>query len=336
MSKTSFFISTGTALSIIACCGAGIDFKKSTCDTESGRSLEVTEERALLVEDNSDFAWDLYQELQVPIGIVRSTHGATPIETWTAYEGFADHPQLQHIALRVRQSNPLTRDAADAFKAYVHELKDWQRASEDLINRGGTALPRPKLPGIAEDWKGPTRMFNRKIAPLIPYAIRGAIWCQGTSNADDGRIYAAKLEALINGWRKHWGRPELPFYFTQQQHYGAPDPNHVGFADLREAQTLFFRRAKHVGMVPQHDLNSARPTGIHYFNKLDPGKRLARWALVHQYGKHMAYTGPVYKSHSIQGDTVRVQFEQRGPGGGLMVASKGMQADAQKDPAAYV
>lgn len=282
------------------------------------------------------FAWELYRELKVPIGIVRSTHGATPIETWTAYEGFADHPQLQDIALRVRQSNPATRDATHAFNAYFGQLKNWQRASEDLINRGSTALPRPKLPGIADDWKGATRMFNRKIAPLIPYAIRGAIWCQGTSNADDGRIYAAKLEALINGWRKHWGRPDLPFYFTQQQHYGAPDPNQVGFADLRAAQTLFFRRAQHVGMVPQYDLNSARPTGIHYFNKLDPGKRLARWALVHQYGKHMAYTGPIYKSHSIQGGTVRVRFEQRGPGGGLMVASKGMQADARKDPAAYV
>ena len=282
------------------------------------------------------FAWELYRELQVPIGIVRSTHGATPIETWTAYEGFADHPQLQDIALRVRQSNPATRDATHAFNAYFEQLKNWQRASEDLINRGSTALPRPKLPGIADDWKGATRMFNRKIAPLIPYAIRGAIWCQGTSNADDGRIYAAKLEALINGWRKHWGRPDLPFYFTQQQHYGAPDSNHVGFADLREAQTLFFRRAQHVGMVPQYDLNSARPTGIHYFNKLDPGKRLARWALVHQYGKQMAYTGPIYKSHTIQGGAVRVRFEQRGPGGGLMVASKGMQADARKDPAAYV
>ena len=48
------------------------------------------------------FAWDLYQELNVPIGILRSTHGATPVETWTAYEGFADHPKLQDIAQRIR------------------------------------------------------------------------------------------------------------------------------------------------------------------------------------------------------------------------------------------
>ncbi len=175
-----------------------------------------------------------------------------------------------------------------------------------------------------------------EFTPIEAPHIDSPGWCQGTSNGNDGKIYAAKMEALVGGWRENWGRPDLPFYFTQQQSYGEPNPDNVGFADLREAQTLFFISAKNVGMVPQHDLNSARPTGIHYYNKLDPGKRLARWALAHQYGKDIAYTGPLYKSHRIQGNTVRVQFEQRGPGGGLMVASKGMQADYFENPSAYV
>lgn len=282
------------------------------------------------------FAYELYQELKVPIGIVRCTHGATPIETWTPYEGFAEHPKLQDIAQRIRESNPTTDEGKRAFAKYFEDLKNWQVESAKLIERGGKALPRPKLPGIAEDWKGPTRMYNRKIAPLIPYAIRGAIWCQGTHNAGDGKIYAAKMEALINGWRKNWERPDLPFYFTQMQCYGEPNPNNVGFADIREAQTLFFVNAKNVGMVPQYDLNPARPTGIHYSNKLDPGKRLARWALAHQYGRKIAYTGPIYKSHTVEGSTVRVKFEQRGPGGGLMVGSKGLESEHQKNPDAYV
>jgi len=282
------------------------------------------------------FAWDLYQKLNVPIGILRSTHGATPVETWTAYEGFAIHPKLQDIAQTVRQSDPTTADGKEAYAKYFEDLKTWQVESEKLINRGGSALPRPKLPGIAEDWKGPTRMYNKKIAPLVPYAIRGAIWCQGTHNAGDGRIYAAKMEALIDGWRKNWGRPDLPFYFTQMQCYGEPDPDNVGFADIREAQTLFFMNAEKVGMVPQYDLNPARPTGIHYYNKLDPGKRLARWALAHEYGRDIAYTGPIYESHTIEGDTVRVRFDARGPGGRLMVGSKGLESEGLKNPDAYV
>ncbi len=304
------------------------------------------------------FAWDLHQELKVPIGILRSSHGATPIETWTPYEGFASHPKLQDIAVKIRQSNPSATEGKEAYTQYYEDLKKWQvegekrirrmratkamdcslswaRRGETYVKRSGTVLSRPSLPGICDEWKGAGRMYNMKIEPLIPYAIRGSIWCQGTSNAGDGRIYAAKMEALINGWREKWGRPDLPFYFTQQQHYGDPDPNNVGFADLREAQRLFFMNAKDVGMVLQHDLNSARPGGIHYFNKLHPGQRLARWALAHEYGKDLAYTGPIYKSHKVKGNKVRVQFEQRGPGGGLMVGSKGMAADYRKDPPAY-
>ena len=271
------------------------------------------------------FAWDLYQELKVPIGIMRSSHGATPVETWTAYEGFADHPQLQDIAAEIRRSDPTATEGKEAYAKYYDDLKAWQVESERLIDRGGAALPRPKMPGIGEEWKGASRMYNKKIAPLIPYAIRGAIWCQGESNGSDGKAYACKMEALVSGWRKNWGREDLPFYFTQMQCYGEPNPDSVGFADIREAQSLFFMNAKNVGMVLQHDLNPAHPTGIHYSNKLDPGKRLARWALAHEYGKTIAYTGPIYKSHNIKGNTVRVRFEQRGPGGGLMVASKGVE-----------
>ena len=269
------------------------------------------------------FSWSLYEELKVPIGILHSSHGATQVETWTAYEGFASHPKLQDIAAKIRQSDPTTPEGKAAYAKFYDDLKKWQVEGEKLINRGGEAPRRPELPGIASEWRGPTRMYNMKIAPLIPYAIRGAIWCQGEHNSDDGRIYAAKMEALVNGWRMNWGRADLPFYFTQMQCYGDSNPDSIGFADIREAQRLFFMNAKNVGMVLQHDLNPANPGAIHYTNKLDPGKRLARWALAHEYGKDIAYTGPIYKSHSIQGNTVRVQFEQRGPGGGLMVGSKG-------------
>jgi hypothetical protein len=282
------------------------------------------------------FAWCLHEELQVPIGILRSTHGATQVEPWTAYEGFASHPQLQGIAARIQQSDPTSAESKRAYEKFYGDLRNWQIESEKLIDRGGSPLARPKLPGIAEDWKGASRMYNKKIAPLVPYAIRGAIWNQGESNSGDGKIYAAKMEALINGWRKNWGRPNLPFYFTQMQCYGEPNPDNVGFADIREAQTLFFRNNKHVGMALQYDFNPARPGGIHNYNKLDAGKRLARWALAHEYGKKIAFTGPIHKSHTISGNRVRVQFEQRGPGGGLMVGSKGQQGDWQKDHAAYV
>lgn len=282
------------------------------------------------------FAHELHQALGVPVGILRSTHGATPVETWTPYEGFAQRPALAEIARRVRSSDPRTVEGEQAYADFYDQLRRWRQQSAAEIERGGTALPQPRLPGIGADWKGPTRMYNHKVAPLVPFAVRGVIWCQGTHNASDGEVYAEKMHALVDGLRACWGRPELPFYFTQMQCYGEPDPDNVGFADIREAQRKFFMAAEGVGMVLQHDLNPARPSGIHYFNKLDPGKRLARWALAHEYGRDVAYTGPLYAGHKVDGDAVRVRFEQRGPGGGLMVGSKGMEADAKQSPDAYV
>lgn len=283
------------------------------------------------------FAAEIQREVGVPVGIIRASHGATPVETWTAYEGYAGHPELNGTALLVRESDPGTPEGQEAYAQYYDELKTWQEESAKLVEKGGKPLPRPELPGIAGDWKGATRMHNKKVAPLIPFAIRGVIWCQGEHNSGDGKIYAAKMEALLDGWRKLWDRPELPFYFTQLQCYGDPNPDQVGFADAREAQTLFYKNNEHVGMVVQTDLNPARPQGIHPYNKLDPGKRMARWALAHEYGKgDLAFTGPMYESHVVKDGKVRVKFTQRGPGGGLMVGSKGMEADEKKNPDAFV
>jgi len=283
------------------------------------------------------FAAEIQRELGVPVGILRSSHGATPVETWTAYEGFAAQPELQNIVLNIHESDPGTPAGQTAYARYYGELAQWQEESAKLVEKGGVALPRPPLPGIAGDWKGATRMHNKKIAPLAPYAIRGVIWCQGEHNSGNGKIYAAKMEALLKGWRKHWDRPELPFYFTQLQCYGDPGPDQVGFADAREAQTLFYKNNTHVGMVVQTDLNPARPQGIHPSNKLDPGKRLARWALANDYGrKDLAFTGPMMESYQVKDAKVRVKFTQRGPGGGLMVGSKGMEADAKSNPDAFV
>jgi len=283
------------------------------------------------------FAVEIQRELGVPVGILRASHGATPSETWTAYEGFVSQPDLKHITQLIEETDPSTPAGQAAYTRHYEDLLTWQQESAKLIEKGGEALPRPPIPGVAGDWKGASRMHNKKIAPLIPYAIRGVIWCQGEHNSGDGKIYASKKQALLDGWRKLWNRPELPFYFTQLQCYGGPDPDSIGFADAREAQTLFYKNNQHVGMVVQTDLNPVRPEGIHPFNKLDPGKRLARWALANDYGrKDLAFTGPMYESHQFSGGKVRVKFTQRGPGGGLMVGSKGLEADAKTSPESFV
>ncbi len=282
------------------------------------------------------FAHELYRELNVPIGILLSAHSNTRIEAFAQREAIEAHPILEKDIELMRKADPLIEEGKESYQSYYKDLKTWEAEAGTIAELGGKVPTRPKLPGIAGMWRGPSQFFNGKIAPVIPFAIRGAIWCQGTSNSGDGRIYASRMEALVNGWRDAWGIPDMPFYFTQMQAYGSPDPNNVGFADIRQVQHKFFvENRDHVGMVVQSDLNSARPQGIHYYNKLHPGMRLARWALAKQYGKKVAYTGPIYKGCKIKDKKVIVSFEKESLFGGLMVGSKGM-AKNRTEPGMFV
>ncbi len=282
------------------------------------------------------FAHELYKELNVPIGILLSAHSNTRIEAFTQRKAIEDHPSLKEDADLIHDADPLTKQGRDAFVKYYRDLKVWQEEAGRIAEAGGKMPTRPNLPGIAGMWRGPSQFFNGKITPVIPYAIRGAIWCQGTSNSGDGRIYAARMEALVQGWRDAWGMPGMPFYFTQMQCYGAPDPDNVGFADIRQVQHMFFaNNRENVGMVVQSDLNSANPGGIHYYNKLHPGMRMARWALAKQYGKEVACTGPIYKGHKVEGEKVLVSFEKESLFGGLVVGNKGMAKD-YREPGKFV
>ena len=282
------------------------------------------------------FAHELYKKLNVPIGILLSAHSNTRIEAFAQREAIEAHPNLAKDSALMRKADPLVNEGKEAYELYYEDLKNWQSQAGPIAEKGGKVPTRPNLPGIAGMWRGPSQFFNGKIAPVIPYAIRGAIWCQGTSNSGDGRIYASRMEALVKGWRDAWEMPEMPFYFTQMQPYGSPDPNNVGFADIRQIQLKFFvENRQDIGMVVQSDINSANPGGIHYYNKLHPGMRMARWALAKQYGKKVAYTGPIYNGYEIKDKEVIVSFEKNSLFGGLMVGSKGM-AKNRREPGMFV
>jgi sialate O-acetylesterase len=282
------------------------------------------------------FANELHKELKVPVGILLTSHSNTRVEAFTERKAIESHPDLKVDADLIHDGDVATEQGRVAFETFYQDLEAWQKASAELGFPLEKPLKRPNLPGIAGEWRGPSQFFNGKIAPVVPYAIRGSLWCQGESNNGDGRLYAARMEALVRGWRDAWGMPQMPFYFTQMQGYGSTDPDEVGMADVRQAQHLFFTNNRdHVGMVVQTDLNPAATGAIHYANKLHPGMRLARWALAKDYGRDIAHTGPVYQGYAIDGNKAVVSFEEDSLFGGLMVGSKGLEKD-RSEPGKFV
>jgi sialate O-acetylesterase len=231
------------------------------------------------------FARKLHGEVVVPIGVIDSSRGGTPIEPFIPRAAFQSHPTLrQELALGDK---------------------------EDL--RGLWKLPGGVRARDA-NWL-PGRLFHSRLAPIANFAARGAIWYQGESNCgygEDPREYQHKMRALINGWREALGDDALPIYFVQLPGSGA----RAGWPYLREQQRLA-ADLPHTGMVVTVDL---RDGDIHPPNKIDVGERLARWALADEYGKKIAYSGPLFDRIEIVDGQVTVHFTHAEAG--LVIATK--------------
>jgi len=194
----------------------------------------------------------------------------------------------------------------------------------------------PELKEIAEgtytakSHQEPTVLYNGMISPLIPYAIRGALWYQGESNGGEGVSYYHKKQALIGGWRGLWKQGDFPFYFVQLANFRSPTElpqGGDGWAKLREAQVSTLQVAN-TGMAVIIDIGEARD--IHPKNKQDVGKRLALWALAKDYGKEdLVYSGPLYKGMKVEGNKIRVSFDH--VGSGLMVGKKEGRQPTRED-----
>ncbi len=152
----------------------------------------------------------------------------------------------------------------------------------------------------------PSSLYNAMIAPLHPFAIRGAIWYQGESNVGRAEQYERLFPAMIEDWRNRFDHADMPFYFVQIAPWRYPNDN-GGAARLREAQLRTLERVPHTGMVVTTDIGNV--DDIHPRNKQEVGRRLSLWALAHEYGREgLAYSGPIFDRMSVEGDRARLHF----------------------------
>lgn len=158
-----------------------------------------------------------------------------------------------------------------------------------------------------------TVLYNAMIRPLVPYAIKGAIWYQGCSNVDRAYRYRDLMTGLIDGWRKDWGY-EFPFYITQLANYlqYQTQPEESIWAELRESQDVASRVTANAGMAVTIDIGDAED--IHPKNKQEVGRRLALQALNKTYGKSVVCSGPLYEGYEVDGNVIRIRFSSVGKG----------------------
>lgn len=159
-------------------------------------------------------------------------------------------------------------------------------------------------------------LFNAMISPLTKYGIKGVIWYQGESNRNSAIVYKELMTALIKDWRACWGC-DFPFYFTQVAPFNYP--NGKSSAYIREAQ-LQTLTVPNTGMAVTNDVGNLK--NIHPLQKQQVGERLALWALAKDYKKDIAFSGPLYRSMSVQKDKIIIEFDYAEDG--LMTKGKAL------------
>ena len=148
------------------------------------------------------------------------------------------------------------------------------------------------------------------VAPIVGYAVRGAIWYQGESNAARAEQYETLLPAMIGAWRKAWGQGDFPFLIVQIANFDDPVPEPVQpseWAELQNAQRLIAAKVPNSGLVVANDVGDAG--NIHPTDKQTVGLRAAKLAESTVYGEDVVGSGPLYQSVKFDGSKAVVTFD---------------------------
>ncbi|SET75513.1 sialate O-acetylesterase [Thalassotalea agarivorans] len=250
------------------------------------------------------FAKELAQYRDVPIGIISSNVGASPVESWMSLSALSLFPNAQTLAQQL-QNSEFKEQLLAQYKA---KRQAWRKAN-----------PNKKLPysinrATQLDFK-PTGFYNAMIAPLQPMRFKGVIWYQGESNTNKPNDYAKRFSTLIASWRQLFEQPNLPFMFVQLANFRLPDeqPKDSNWAILRDQQTQVFKTIPHTAMALAIDVGERHD--IHPKDKETVGKRLALGARYLAYGeKDVSFVSPMLLSAEVNNNQVLIHLEHIGKG----------------------
>jgi sialate O-acetylesterase len=253
------------------------------------------------------FGLTLHQKLNVPVGLINSSWGGTGVGAWISPDAYKANPALAKTYAK-QESGP--RPSAEAIAARDAEITAWQKARDEAKAAGQPfKTPAPKIPSGFAGPRTSAGLYNGMIHPLVPYALRGAIWYQGESNTSHASQYATSFSSLITGWRAAFGQGDFPFYWVQLPNFdvGNRNADNWNWAELREAQTQTLALPA-TGQAVTIDVGEAK--GLHPKNKKPVGERLALLTLARTYDvKGVTDSGPVFASAKREGSAYRISYQ---------------------------
>src|SRR5690606_14799973 len=199
------------------------------------------------------FANEIANELNIPIGIITLAIGGSP--------------QLSWLPRQELESNP----------AFVQSLHPW-RSTDYLMawnrERANKNLSLTDSPFQQHPY-APSYIYEAGLSRLTPISLRGIIWYQGESDAENLELYSLLFPQFVKSIRDSWN-DNLPFYYVQLSSIERPS-----WPRFRDKQRTFLDEIPNTGMAVTSDIGN--PQDVHPKEKIVVGHRLAQWALSKQY-----------------------------------------------------
>lgn len=310
------------------------------------------------------FGRDIEAAEHVPVGLIGTYWGGTPIQSWTSLEALEAQPNLLGLARQFENTRdnltaltatyenvdlPAWQKHHDAWitnvkQPYMAAMNQWQIDSAKAKAQGQPAPTQPAEPREPNKPVAPganpylpTVLSNGMISPLLPFAIKGAIWYQGEANVGDPMLYRTQFSTMIGDWRSRWGEGNFPFLWVQLANFTArlPEPTQSSgsWPGLREAQSMTLKLTNTAQAVI---IDIGQGDSIHPKDKMDVGKRLALAARHVAYGEQLVYSGPTFASMKVESDSIRVSFDNLGSGLTILAPPATQPSIPQAAPASAV
>lgn len=243
------------------------------------------------------FAREMSRREHIPIGVIDSSWGGTPIDSWISLDALSTDASLT---------------PAFAARAHFADMQTHLGLIEAAEKRSEAEAAAKHLPPPPHPWHPdpvswiPAGLYNGMVAPFTPYAIKGFLWYQGETDsaADRAGLYAKLFPTLIADWRRQWGQGSLPFLFVQISSFDSTAEN---WGLIRDSQRRTLDVAK-TGMAVTLDIGER--DNVHPADKQTVGARLALAARGIAYGETgLEFNGPQYRQTTREGNVLAVWFD---------------------------
>ena len=256
-------------------------------DIQGAYWIDGTDTRDINVETSAValvFAYELQQELNIPIGIIDTAISGTMISTWLSREATENNKEV----LEMIKNKGIYKEIDDEITSY-------------------------------HTW---TVNYNSKIAPLAGLNLKGTIWYQGESDIAEPSQYIAQLDLLKESWGKDFGfeNDDMPFIYTQvaPDCYDSAQSDWFKLGYMAEAMTDAYRlnENNNTAMITIYDvaLDYGMQGSIHPNTKIPVGERFAQSAINLCYNGGKEASAPLFKDIKIKGNTIYVNFTHVGNG----------------------